>query len=257
MKVRLFFLVSFLWSTTILAASFDVACVSEKSEVQYNGEFFDNGIYITAGCYEVSSFFGAKQRAQDECQKWASYYGIKKFEAKIYDKSRDAFTSCSYDIKKITTDLQKKKLNQVDEVARVYRESGTIFYYTNLFIDNHDNPKAVYEKSSGRELAQWLRLGKEFYCGKLEKDIAFKYNAADSELIVINVSSGKKAIYRETILGEFKLVKSENSLNSPFLYWKISQNHMSYIDFYKLVNGKKVVQRHEELLYFESNLLCR
>lgn len=257
MKVHLVFLVSFLWSAIVSAGSFDVACVSKKSEVQYNGESFDSGVYITAGCYEVSSFFGAYEKAQNECKKWASYYGIQKFEAKIYDKSRDAFTSCSYDMKKITTELQKKKFNQVHEVASVYRESNTIFYYTSLYIDNHKSPKAIYEKSSGRELAQWLRLGKDFYCGKLEKDIAFKYNAADSELIVINVSSGKKAIYRETIPGEFKLVTSESSINSPLLFWKISQNNMSYIDFYKLVNGKKVVQRHEELLYFEANQLCR
>lgn len=256
MRIVLVFFISFIWST-IFAASFDVACVSQMSDVQYNGESFKNGIYITAGCYEMSSIFGAKQKAQDECQKWANYYGIEDFEAKVYDKSKDNFTSCSYDIKTIRTNLLRKKLNQIHEVGSVYKESDTIFYYTNLFIDNHNNPKAVYEKSSGRELAQWLRLSGEFYCGKLDQDLAFRYNAKDSELIVIQISSKKKAIYRQVLIGEFKLVTSQNSINSPLLNWNISQNNMSYIDFYQLANGKKIVQRHEEILYSENNFLCR
>lgn len=257
MKVSLIFLVSFFSISAVFAASFDVACVSEKTDQQYNGEVFSNGIYITAGCYEVSALFGAKEKAQKECQKWANYYAIKKFEAKIYDRSKDAFTSCSYDIKKMITSLQKKKINQVHEVGSVYKESDTIFYYTNLYVDNHENPKAYYDKNSKRELAQWLRLGKDFYCGKLDEDIAFKYNAADSQLVVINISTKKKAVFRELIRGEFKLVKSENSIKSPFLFWHLSQNNMSYIDFYKIDNGQKTVQRHEEILYSENNFLCR
>ena len=248
----------FLLSFSAHAKSFDIRCSSKNFEKTiYKGVVYDRGYFLTAGCYELSATFSAEEKALDQCRQWADFYGIKNYEAKIYPRSNDQFTQCHPDSRKIADFMTQKKYNKVPEIEGAYKESGTIIYYTHLYIDNHADPAPIYDQASGRELAQWLLIDEDFFCGKINQNIAFKYNSKNGELSVLTYNTKTVAIYKNSVRSDYYLKQASKEIAYPFLTWEQSQNSMSFIDFYSMKNGKKNVERHEEILYFENNGLCR
>lgn len=131
----------FLLSFSAQAKTFDIRCSSKNFDrAVYKGFIYDRAYFTTAGCYELSATFGAEEKAIDQCRQWADFYGIKNYDAKIYPRSSDQFTQCHPDSKKITDFMIQKKYNKVPEIEVAYKESGTIIYYTHLYIDNHADP---------------------------------------------------------------------------------------------------------------------
>lgn len=255
--MKIFFALIFLPLSSAYSKSFDVSCSSKTFEKTiYKGVTYDRGYYATAGCYELNSNFGAEEKAIDQCRQWANYYGIKNYDAKVYLRSDDQFTKCHFDSRKIADLMIQKKYNKVAEIESAYRESGTIIYYTHLYIDNHVNPSPIYNQVNGSELAQWLLIDGTFFCGKINQNIAFKYNPLNSELSVVTYNTKSMAVYKNAVGSDYYLKQGSKEIAYPFLTWEQSRNSMSFIDFYSMKNGKKNVERHEEILYFEGNGLC-
>lgn len=256
--MKIFFVLIILLSSSAYSKSFDVSCSSKTFEKAiYKGVTYDRGYYVTAGCYEFNSTFAAEEKAKDQCRQWANYYGIKNYEANVYLRNDDRFTQCHSDSKKNADFMNQRKYNKVAEIENAYKESGTIIYYTHLYIDNHANPSGMYNQESGNELAQWLLIDGAFFCGKINQNIAFKYNSINGELNVITYNTKSMAIYKKTVGADYYLKQGSKEITYPFLTWEQSRNSMSFIDFYSMKNGKKNVERHEEILYFEGNGLCR
>lgn len=241
------------------AKVFDVRCQSSDfGDVSYRGKSYENAFLMTTSCEKVSALFGAEDKAKEQCSKWASFYGLKNFEAYTYERSENDFTSCHYESRVLHEEFKKKFLNKIIDIESEYKESGSIFGYTSLYVDNHEKPFAIYNSRNGKESAQWLLINGEYYCGKIDDDIAFFYNDEKKEMRAIIPSSLEEAVYSNSLNGEvLKLENESHQIKAPFLEWKLAMNEMSFLDFYEIKNGQRKVIRHVEMIYFPNNLLCR